>query len=45
MSKKIIKLKKIFKKADISANARADLMKETSLLLQMIMIIYTTEIK
>jgi hypothetical protein len=33
MSKKIIELEKTFKKADISADVRADLMKETSLLL------------
>ena len=45
MSKKIIKLEKTFKKANIFADARADLIKETSLLLQMIIIIYITEIK
>jgi hypothetical protein len=45
MSKKVIKLGKIFKKSDISADVRANLVKGTSLLLQTAMIARTTEIK
>jgi SNF2 family DNA or RNA helicase len=44
-SKKVIELGKTFKKADISADARADLVKGTSLLLRTAMIARTTETK
>ena len=45
MSKKIIKLEKLFKKSNIFADVKVNLMKETSFLLQTAMIMCTTKIK